>query len=207
MPANTRTRTAKQRAANGEGGARRNELLEAAAGLFATRGYAATSIRDIAGAVGILSGSLYYHFASKEEILLETHARGVDQVIQAVNTAIEMCTQTPWCRMSAACRAHLEILLGPSPFSQVITPQFPGNFDGSVRSTLLEQREDYEAIFRELVNVLPLPAEINRRHFRLAILGSLNWTQTWYRSGGDDRPGDIADSIVNAFRLQLDPDA
>ena len=201
------TSTAKQKAVSGEGNTRRDELLEAAAGLFATRGYAATSIRDIAGAVGILSGSLYYHFASKEEILLETHARGVDQVTQAVKAAIENSVQTPWCRIAAACRAHLEVLLGPSPFSQVITPQFPSTFDGNVKSTLLEQREGYEAIFRELVNSLPLPVEVNRRQFRLAMLGALNWTQTWYQSGGDDQPADIANGIVNTFRLQLDPDA
>lgn len=204
---NTQARSAKQKPASGDRNARRDELLEAAAGLFATRGYAATSIRDIAREVGILSGSLYYHFASKEDILLETHARGVDQVTQAVKAAIEECTPTPWCRVAAACSAHLEVLLGPSPFSQVITPQFPGNFDGKVKSTLLAQRKGYEAIFRDLVDALPLPDQINRRQFRLTLLGALNWTQTWYQQAREDTPQDIAKGIVNAFRLQLDPDA
>jgi AcrR family transcriptional regulator len=51
--------------------ARRAELLEIAAELFATRGYAHTTVRDIAEAAGMLSGSLYHHFASKEAILDE----------------------------------------------------------------------------------------------------------------------------------------
>ena len=61
-------------------GGRRDDVLEAAAALFATKGYAATSIRDIAQQVGLMSGSLYYHFESKEQILLDAHAKGVRQI-------------------------------------------------------------------------------------------------------------------------------
>ncbi|WP_019544475.1 TetR/AcrR family transcriptional regulator [Streptomyces sulphureus] len=53
------------------GSARRGELLEIAAGMFATRGYAETTVRDIADEAGILSGSLYHHFSSKEAMLDE----------------------------------------------------------------------------------------------------------------------------------------
>ncbi|GAA0957057.1 TetR/AcrR family transcriptional regulator [Actinocorallia libanotica] len=50
---------------------RREHLLEAAVELFATKGYAATTMRDIADASGILAGSIYHHFASKEAMLDE----------------------------------------------------------------------------------------------------------------------------------------
>ena len=50
---------------------RREELLSIAAGLFAERGLRATTVRDIADSAGILSGSLYHHFASKEAIVDE----------------------------------------------------------------------------------------------------------------------------------------
>ena len=50
---------------------RRDELLELAATMFAERGLRATTVRDIADAGGILSGSLYHHFASKEEMVDE----------------------------------------------------------------------------------------------------------------------------------------
>ncbi|MDJ0113374.1 helix-turn-helix domain-containing protein, partial [Rhodococcus erythropolis] len=55
---------------NGKSG-RRDELLEIAAGLFADRGVRATTVRDIADAAGILSGSLYHHFDSKESMVDE----------------------------------------------------------------------------------------------------------------------------------------
>jgi TetR/AcrR family transcriptional regulator, cholesterol catabolism regulator len=47
---------------------RRADVLAAAADLFATRGYAATTVREVAEAAGILGGSLYYHFDSKESM-------------------------------------------------------------------------------------------------------------------------------------------
>ncbi|KQY54262.1 MULTISPECIES: TetR/AcrR family transcriptional regulator [unclassified Nocardioides] len=56
---------------NGQGSARRTELLALAAELFATRGFSQTTVRDIADAAGILSGSLYHHFDSKESMLNE----------------------------------------------------------------------------------------------------------------------------------------
>lgn len=65
---------------NGKSG-RRDELLEIAAGLFADRGVRATTVRDIADAAGILSGSLYHHFASKEEIADEILTAFLDAVL------------------------------------------------------------------------------------------------------------------------------
>jgi TetR/AcrR family transcriptional regulator, cholesterol catabolism regulator len=56
---------------NGKTSARRAELLALAAELFALRGYSSTTVRDISDEAGILSGSLYYHFDSKEAMLSE----------------------------------------------------------------------------------------------------------------------------------------
>jgi TetR/AcrR family transcriptional regulator, cholesterol catabolism regulator len=55
----------------GQANSRRDELLELASAMFAERGLRATTVRDIADGAGILSGSLYHHFASKEEMVDE----------------------------------------------------------------------------------------------------------------------------------------
>lgn len=67
----TRDTSERKRATNTKNSARRLQLLAIAARLFATQGYSQTTVRDIADAAGILSGSLYYHFDSKEAILGE----------------------------------------------------------------------------------------------------------------------------------------
>ncbi|WP_156772037.1 TetR family transcriptional regulator KstR2 [Mycobacterium sp. 1245805.9] len=55
----------------GQANSRRDELLALAATMFAERGLRATTVRDIADGAGILSGSLYHHFSSKEEMVDE----------------------------------------------------------------------------------------------------------------------------------------
>src|SRR6478609_96231 len=59
---------------------RRDELLEIAAELFAEKGFKNTTVRDIADAAGILSGSLYHHFDSKESM--------VDEILQTFQTEL-----------------------------------------------------------------------------------------------------------------------
>ncbi|TNM41974.1 TetR/AcrR family transcriptional regulator [Nocardioides albidus] len=66
-----RTDAAGGAGAGGGGSARRAQLLAIAAEMFATRGYTQTTVRDIADEAGILSGSLYHHFDSKEAMLTE----------------------------------------------------------------------------------------------------------------------------------------
>jgi AcrR family transcriptional regulator len=60
--------------------ARRNEILAAAAELFAEKGFAGTTVRDIADSVGILSGSLYHHFTAKEDMVEEIFTAYFDEL-------------------------------------------------------------------------------------------------------------------------------
>src|SRR5271155_1146515 len=77
---------------------RRGHLLDAAAKLFAERGFHATSMRDIAKAVGMLSGSIYYHFESKDEMLLAVYEQGVERMAQGVDEAMVL-EAGPWERL------------------------------------------------------------------------------------------------------------
>ena len=63
--------TPRRRRAADSGSERRAELLALAANMFAERGFVSTTVRDIADAAGILSGSLYHHFDSKESMVDE----------------------------------------------------------------------------------------------------------------------------------------
>ena len=58
---------------------RRDELLELAATMFAQRGLRATTVRDIADAAGILSGSLYHHFGNRERIIAALYLEGIGE--------------------------------------------------------------------------------------------------------------------------------
>jgi AcrR family transcriptional regulator len=196
MPGATRA-GAKRAAPAGKSGTRADsrlpQLLDHAAALFAARGFEGASVRDIVGPVGMLPGSLYAHFASKDALLLAVYGEGVRRIEQAVRAAIAGETE-PWTRLEAACRAHLGALLQQSAYAQVVIRVRPDQAP-RVRTQLVALRDGYEQIFRELVARLPLAAGADRRVLRLLLLGALNWAPDWYRPGGDN-PRKIASSMV-----------
>ena len=67
-------------------------LLDEAAHAFAQRGYAAASVREIVGPVGMLPGSLYCHFATKEALLVAVYREGVERIGAAVDAAVARST-------------------------------------------------------------------------------------------------------------------
>jgi AcrR family transcriptional regulator len=68
---------------------RRSELLDAAAFIFATKGYHAASMRELAKLLNIKAGSLYYHIASKEQLLNEVCEIGMAELILNVDRAAD----------------------------------------------------------------------------------------------------------------------
>jgi AcrR family transcriptional regulator len=181
---------------------RRQQLLDVAARLFRERGYHVTSMRDLAHEVGMLSGSIYYHFSSKEELLLAVYEEGLRHIAEQVDAAVAE-RNTPWERLEAGCTAHLEALLELSDYTQVMIRVLPPE-GGKVAERLLELRDQYEARFRKLIDALALPDAADRRYLRLLLMGGLNWSHVWYRPGGDT-PAVIAHRMIDLLRQRLDP--
>ena len=71
------------------------QLLDEAARAFAARGFAAASVREIVGPVGMLPGSLYCHFATKEALLVAVYREGVERISAAVDAAVAPLAE-PW---------------------------------------------------------------------------------------------------------------
>jgi AcrR family transcriptional regulator len=176
------------------------QILDAAARLFRTQGFQGTSVRDIVRDVDMLPGSLYYHFATKEDLLAAVYAEGVRRISARVRTAIAPLAE-PWARLEAACVAHLEAILEDDDYAQVVIRVRPGDAPAA-QPRLTALRDDYEALFNRLVADLRLPRGTDRRTLRLMLLGGLNWSQTWYRPGRDT-PRTIARRFVGLLRAPL----
>ena len=115
------------------------QILDAAARLFCTQGYQGTTVRDIARSVGMLPGSLYCHFATKDDLLAAVHVRGVDRICAAVEAGVARCTE-PWARLEAACVAHLEAILRDDDYARVVVRVRPSDAP-AVADRLIAQRE------------------------------------------------------------------
>jgi AcrR family transcriptional regulator len=177
------------------------QLLDEAAHVFAQRGFAAASVREIVGPVGMLPGSLYYHFETKEELLVAVYREGVQRIGARVDAAIDT-GHGPWDRLQAACVAHLSALLDHTDYSQVVIRIRPGDAPGAA-STLGTLRDAYEDRFRALIEALPLPGGVDRRDVRLMLLGALNWSQTWFRADGPCTPAQTAVRFVQILQRTL----
>lgn len=158
---------------------RRALIMQEAAHLFGTRGFDATTIRDIAAAAGILGGSIYYHFGSKEDIFLAVHSAGMEFITTAVLAAIAD-HEDPWDQLEAAAIAHANALLASGDLPVIVSPYYSESL-AALRKELVAQRDNYDKIIAGIIDRLDLPAGVDRQIFRLHFLGALNWLPTWYR--------------------------
>ncbi len=174
------------------------QLLDEAARLFRTRGFEGTSMRDIARAVGMLPGSLYCHFETKEALLVAVYIKGVEQISSNVQSVVER-HKDPWDRLEAACVAHLEAILHDDDYAQVVVRVRPADVPVADRS-LIDLRNRYETLFSRLVADLPLPRHTDRAALRLMLMGAMNWSQVWYRPNGRLVPRTIARKFIALLR-------
>jgi AcrR family transcriptional regulator len=174
------------------------QVLDEAARLFRTKGFEGTSVRDIARAVGMLPGSLYCHFATKEALLVAVYVKGVQQITDAVRVAVAR-RDDPWERLEAACVAHLEAILRDDDYAQVVVRVRPADVPMADRS-LIDLRNQYEALFGDLIGELPLARGTDRGTLRLMLMGALNWSQVWYRPGGRLQPRALARKFIALLR-------
>ena len=145
--------TAGQTVATTRAELRRQKVLTVASDMFATKGFEATSMRDVAAAANLMSGSLYYHFASKEEMYVAVQDASVSKIFNAVEAAIAN-VEDPWARLEAAAVGHLEALLDRSGFRVLVTPILPPGLGPAVLEKLVAQRDQFERTIKPVIAAL-----------------------------------------------------
>ncbi len=180
---------------------RRDQLLDAAAACFCQEGFDATSMRTIADDAGMRTASIYYHFESKDALLVAVHKEALCRIREATSAALEQ-QQEPWDRLEAACVAHLETLLTGGMFFKAVMRQVPSKVAG--RELIFKLRDDYELIFADLIGALDLPSGVDRETLRLMLLGAMNWSFTWWRPSEGPEPAELAGRLVSNLRIGLD---
>jgi AcrR family transcriptional regulator len=179
----------KQAVAPVEGGSRRL-ILDTAARLLRSGGYHRTTLREVAEAVGIRKASLYYHFASKEEIVEAVVNDGVRFVHEAVAAALARTAgAAPGVRLEAAIRAHLTALHGHGDYTSASIKTFVFGAAPAPES-VRRVRRAYEEVWRGLVAEMQqagvLPAARSPELLVNFVLGALNGSTDWYRAGRYD---------------------
>ncbi len=178
----------------------REQVIEAAARVFAGKGYEAARLEDIAAELGILKGSLYYHVSSKAELYFLVNCKRAACLIAGIEQ-IAAGSATPAEKLATALRAHLHHLDRYYPESShwFLNP-------ATSPSTAQQQAEyrrlsrAYEAALRGLVEegitAGELRPDLDPKVATLGLLGMCNWLARWYHQDGRLSIDAIAGTLI-----------
>jgi TetR/AcrR family transcriptional regulator, cholesterol catabolism regulator len=185
---------------------RRRQIEDVASALFSSRGYAATSMRDIARALDLQGGSLYAHIPSKEAVL----AAIVEEAAEEFHAAVGPVAERPGPaaqRLREMIAAHVRVVTGGRERAKVFL--FEWTFLGEERrAAVTRSRSDYQAYFERVVAEGVAAGELEAPDPRLAavfILSAMNAMAHWYRPDGALDPDALAERYADLFLHGLQP--
>lgn len=180
--------------------ARRRELRTAAARLFRKVGYPQATVRDIAKAVGMQSGSIFYYFKTKEDILVDVMNEGMRQFLEAARVPMDDAVH-PRMKLRTLLVRHLMTLHQRNNDELAVVLSEWRSLSPRARRQIVAQRDEVEAVWnrvlRELADARLISGDI--AILRLAILGAANWSVQWYDNKGKLSIDELADQLLDLF--------
>lgn len=178
---------------------RRREIEDVASTLFRERGYAGTSVRDIARAMDIQGASLYAHVASKQDVLRAIVERMALRFEHAADDALKGIDggegeATPTTRLAALTRAHVEVVTDDLERATVFVHEWR-SLEPDLRARIAKRRDAYERRFRTVIADGVASGEfatVDPAAAAAFVLTALNGLVAWYQPSGRLEPAAIA---------------
>jgi TetR/AcrR family transcriptional regulator, cholesterol catabolism regulator len=187
---------------------RRRQIEDVASTLFSSRGYAATSMRDIARMLDLQGGSLYSHIPSKEAVL----AAIVEQAAEDFHAAVRPLAERPGPaaeRLREMVAAHVRVVTGGRDRAKVFL--FEWTFLGEERrAAVARSRSAYQGYFERVVAEGVAAGEFDSPDPGLSavfILSAMNAMAHWYRPDGALGPEALAGHYADLFLHGLQADS
>jgi TetR/AcrR family transcriptional regulator, cholesterol catabolism regulator len=171
------------------------KLVDAAVELFASKGFNGTSIRDIAKLTGMTISNIYYHYGSKEGLLVAILERATRQIVGSLNPVVEMDLE-PLERFKLLLRTHFDLLVNV----------------GRREADILFLEEEHVSRFRkpfqidlmnmyrkelETLQAMGYVKKVNITVLAFNIFGVINWHLRWYKPDGKMSLDQVADEMVD----------
>jgi len=179
----------------------RGRLLREAARLFRDKGYERTTVRDLAAAVGIQSGSLFHHFRTKEEILKAVMVETIRLNTALMQSAVDAADSDRE-KLRALVRTELESINGQTGEAMaVLVFEWRSLSEGS-QAEVLALRDIYERLWLDVLQSLQKDGVLNADPFivRRMLTGALSWTVTWYKP---ERGGLTLDGLTDQIMAMM----
>jgi AcrR family transcriptional regulator len=182
-----------------------DEIRRVALEMFASRGYASTSVRDITQAAGIRGASMYNHFGSKEAILWDLTQTALAQLFDAwMHADAELSHPSPGDRLAAFVRADVRYHAEHRKEAALINAQLM-SLETDHRRAAIQRRADYEGVLRGLLQDCLAVGPYNVPDLRLttyAILQMSAAVASWFDPDGDLTVDEVCD-IYAALALKI----
>ena len=183
--------------------ARRAEIIDTSATVFARSGYHATGINELCEVNGFGKGAFYYYIGSKEELLAAIHDRVMDEVLAGAARVVD-AGGPPSQRLASLGDELLDVIHRYPDHVWVFLHEFPA-LTGEHAEQFRRRRREYESVVEQVLRDGIKTGEFRKVDPWLtarAWLGMHNYTYLWLRVGeGDDRlaAGDIAEPFTDIF--------
>ncbi len=164
--------------------ATRQRIVDAAAKIFAQKGYGHTRLTDIATEAQSHAGGIYYYFASREELVEEVLRRSTERTIQAVNAQLDALPAAATARdkVEAAIVGQMEEILAHDSYTAAflkIYPQVPERVKKRHRPVLRQFFEIWRKLIHDGQEAGEIRSDIDAAVMRLSIVGSIQWSIEW----------------------------
>lgn len=166
------------------------EILDAAAQAFSERGYAATSIDDIADVLGCTKGRIYHYFRTKGDLFIGIHHQALEWGIEAIGPVAERTDVGPAEKLREMVHAHVMHLMnrfsymGPAQFHGDMELASEGRKKDQAIARLLELRRQFEGYYVSVVKEGVAAGAFRDVDVTLvvrAVIGTVNWLYVWFR--------------------------
>lgn len=171
----------------------RGRLLTQAAQLFKEKGYERTTVRDLASAVGIQSGSIFHHFKTKEDILFSVMEETILYLTTRMEEALE-AAEGAEARLLALIICELNAILGGTSAAMTVLVYEWRSLSVPRQEQILTLRQRYEQLWLDVLEECKTEGLVTGDLFilRRFLTGALSWTITWYRPNGKLTMEDLA---------------
>jgi AcrR family transcriptional regulator len=179
----------------------RQRILDAAAAVFRESGYANARLVDIAERAGMQTGSLYYHFDSREVLVEEILRLGIEIAWAHVRAAVDGLGEgaDPVEKLAAAVHAHTMAVLEISDYASAQTRMVGQVPPELAKPHHLDQR-NYGGYWHELLLDVEaagrLRTGVDIFNARMLAFGAMNWTSEWFDAARGPSAEEIADQTV-----------
>lgn len=185
----------------------RDQIVDAAAALFSSKGYEATSLDDIAAELGTARSALYYHVSGKAELRALIQIKRVRMLVEEAQH-VATAEGTPSQKLAELVRVHIRHFQRYFPESKMWSEiTAADDVQDAATEELHEQQRAFTRHLREVIEDGMAAGEFRKTNAAIAalgIIGMCHYLTTWYREGGALTTTDIAEvyaeMAVNALR-------